>query len=154
MKELSNFDIIDYFRYYTQFGGCFSKDELKPNKNVNGKVYILNLEDSTKGGGTHWILVSFIDPKIGVFFDSMGESNPPENILKIMKKNRKENIASSSQFQPLDSNKCGYYCCYMAMNLIKGRNFIDILSDFRANDKQYNEDLMKTFWENRFKNSL
>jgi hypothetical protein len=104
MNELSNFEIIDLIKHHKlkyYFGGVYSKDqlpELKPTK-----FYIINLQDSNDGGGTHW--TAFYYSKLqSIFFDSYGFPAPIEVENKIGKY-----IYNDADIQDYDSSSCGYY---------------------------------------------
>lgn len=55
LKELSNVDIDRMASSLRGYGGCMSKDELP--RSLGRKFYVVNMQDSDKGGGTHWVLV-------------------------------------------------------------------------------------------------
>ena len=62
-NELSNFDIINLIKDYNIdycFGGIYSKDQL-PTLERN-KFYIINLQDSDAGNGTHWTVFFYNKP--------------------------------------------------------------------------------------------
>ena len=114
----SNFQLQRYFEDEPLFGGCFSKDELR-NKKPNDKFYIVNLEDSDKGGGTHWVAVFDFLPKTIVYFDSYGVY-PPTDVVKFMLKSQgKKPVYSKLDYQELDSSKCGQYCVLVINALLK-----------------------------------
>ena len=55
-NELSNTDIeqiIKNFNLLDVFGDVYSKDRLPKLK--KGNFYIINMQKSTDGGGTHWV---------------------------------------------------------------------------------------------------
>ena len=55
-NELSNTDIekiIKNFNLLDVFGDVYSKDRLPKLK--KGKFYIINMQKSNDGGGTHWV---------------------------------------------------------------------------------------------------
>jgi len=55
--------------------GVFSKDTL-PNRCYVGS-YIINMENSDVGNGTHWVLLKIFPTKEVIYFDSFGMSVPP-----------------------------------------------------------------------------
>ena len=74
MNELSNFELIDLIKDMKldyHFGGVFSKD-LLPKDLIRDKFYIVNLQDSDDGGGTHWTVFYFNKPLTSIYFDSYG----------------------------------------------------------------------------------
>jgi hypothetical protein len=110
----------------------------------DGKFYVVNL-DRRDGGGTHWVSVS-LDAELGEYFDSYG-CYPPEQVLKKMKECNKTNIMNLSQYQPLNSNMCGYYVAYVLDRLADGNeNFEEILDHFNQNDQESNDRLVGNFW--------
>jgi len=45
--------------------------------------------------------------------------------------------------QALDSEACGLYCVYVLDELHKGRDYIDVLTDFDPSDYVANEEFIK-----------
>ena len=72
---LSNFDIEGIANHYNIDVKIIMKDELKNMKPINTN-YIINLESSMIGNGTHWMGLK-IEGKNCVYFDSYG-TLPPE----------------------------------------------------------------------------
>lgn len=70
LKELSNVDIDNYCKSIPNYGGCLSKNEL-PNSGLPQKFFVINMEDSDKGGGTHWVLLDNRKPHEVNYFDSV-----------------------------------------------------------------------------------
>jgi hypothetical protein len=84
--------------------GVYSKDTL-PDRCYVGS-YIINMEDSDVGNGTHWVLLKIFPTKEVIYFDSFGLSVPP-----LIKDFVKVKIATSTrQIQDIDATTCGYYC--------------------------------------------
>jgi hypothetical protein len=85
-----------------------SKDHLPFLKPKNGS-YIINLQDSDAGQGSHWVCM-FINDKRGVYYDSFGKV-PPNDVLTFLKKNGIKNVVyNADRIQDLKSDACGYYC--------------------------------------------
>ena len=124
MKDLDDVMADEFFATAPRWGGSLSRDEA--DTMVSGKFYLMNLDP--EGGGTHWTLC-YLGRKYGIYFDSFGV-DPPQAVLKRMKELKKENIMNNSQFQGIRSNLCGYFCLYVASQLLKGRAFMTILDDF------------------------
>lgn len=141
LKELSNDQIEKYYMRYPKWGGTFSRDDL-PNKIAN-KFYIVNL-DSEKGKGTHWVMVSNLNPSICTYFDSFGVSPPPE-ILHFMKTSGKECVYNTEDLQAYSSDACGWYCMYVADQLLKGRPLQFILDEDFTLDPEKNEHLLQVY---------
>lgn len=102
---LSNFDIqhiCDFYRI--PLVGIYMKDEL-PSKAVNG-FYIINLQSSTQGNGTHWNCLIVYD-KNAYFFDPFGAS-PSIAINTFCKENHLG--YNNWIIQHIKSENCGWYC--------------------------------------------
>ena len=119
--SLSNFDIIKICKKLKiNLIGTFFKDEL-PQKVKKGN-YIINLQSSTQGDGTHWLALVLDDNKC-FYFDSFGEPAPIE-IEAFIKKfyqtgqpgkadclgQRPSYAYNNFEIQNLTSDLCGYYC--------------------------------------------
>ena len=75
-NELSNFDIIkiiEDMKLSHVFGGVYSKDQL-PILERN-KFYIINLQDSDAGNGTHWTVFFYNKPLKSIYYDSVSNLN-------------------------------------------------------------------------------
>jgi len=149
-EPLTSQQINNYYRNNPLYGGCISKDQLKYiEKNMNLKhtrrFWIINLQNYNDGGGTHWVALSLLNPEHGVYFDSFS-TDPPENILKFMKRYRKTNYMNNEQIQDLKSTSCGYYAIYVLDNLLKGRLYNDVINDFRLDNFQHNEMVLEKYF--------
>lgn len=102
-NQLSNKEIENYLKNYKRFGGCFSKDQLPELK--KNYYYIVNLQSSKDGGGTHWTCLYILHDNFALYLDPMGYP-PPEEIY-----NKIEFIKwDEKPIQDLDSTACGYFC--------------------------------------------
>lgn len=132
MKPLSNYDINKYFRGNRRYGGTVAKDTLHLEERKYGnlkdimKFWIVNMDDSS-GPGTHWVLVSFLNPDVAIYMDPFAV-DPPTDIIKFMKKWRPEVAMNEDAIQDINSTNCGYYCVYVGGELSKGRLFMDIMT--------------------------
>jgi hypothetical protein len=114
---LSNFDLKELSEHYgfplTQ---VLMKDEmksLKPPKNGN---YIINLQSSTQGNGTHWICLA-IRGKNSFYCDSFGVLMPQE-IIAFCKKIPKSHLGYNDfGFQHIKSETCGWYCVGLLIHI-------------------------------------
>jgi hypothetical protein len=105
-NELSNFDIIkiiENMKLTHVFGGVYSKDQL-PTLQRN-KFYILNLESSDAGRGSHWTVFFYNKPLTSIYYDSFGFIAPLEVQEKIT-----PYIYNENEIQNYKSSACGYYC--------------------------------------------
>ena len=128
-EQTSNFDLEDLAKKYDfPLVGVYSKDEL-PNKIQIGS-YIINLQDSTEGSGSHWCLIKIFDKKNGLWFDSFGQPLPLE-VLHFLR-HYKPVPYSNRQIQNIDSSRCGLYviACDRYMSTIKRRNMLEQFDDF------------------------
>jgi hypothetical protein len=150
MRPLSNIDIANYYKRNPKFGGVFSKDELHRQESLlrfnDRRVWILNMEDSNAGQGSHWVVLSFLNPDYGIYFDSYA-IHPPKSILDFMKRHRDKNVMNEGAIQSLKSTACGWYTIYIIDMLLKGRKYLDILEDF-TDDSTKNEDVLYNYFKN------
>lgn len=144
MKELSSIDITNIFNGKPLFGGVINKDDLK---HLGRKVYIVNL-DTRSGNGSHWTMISNINPHSVDYFDSFG-IDMPEHLLSLAEKTGKQIHQNHSQYQMIKSNSCGEFCVYVANELMNKRPFTDILSDF-SKKLEYNEKLLNRYIKRNF----
>jgi len=137
-NSLSNTDIIHILKSQgVKLNGVFMKDEL-PSKLKCG-FYVVNLQSSTVGNGTHWVAF-YYNSKNSFYFDAFGFPAPVEIEQKLKKYKYNE-----KQIQNLKSTACGYYCIAFILFLYGKQNkeletrfvlFIDAFStDTKINDK-------------------
>ena len=111
------------------------KNEL-PSKLKRG-FYVINLQSSTDGNGTHWTAL-YYDSKHSYYFDPFGFLAPTEVEQKL-----NEYTFNNKQIQNLKSTACGYYCIAFIIFMNKRKNkklgfiiFVDEFStDTKKNDK-------------------
>ena len=138
-NELSNFDIIkiiEDMKLTHVFGGVYSKDQL-PTLERN-KFYIINLQDSDAGNGTHWTVFFYNKPLTSIYYDSFGFIAPLEVQAKI-----KPYIYNDKEIQNYKSSACGYYCIafikFLHNKTNKEKSFLTFLKLFNIkthhNDK-------------------
>lgn len=123
--------------------GIYSKD-LLPTRLYVGS-YIINLENSDVGNGSHWTLLKVFPSKEVIYFDSFGLS-PPTQIKDFVGKK----IASSTrQIQDIDATTCGYFCI-MCDDYLSHQNqrrpiyerYDDLLNIFKTDTKKNDEILL------------
>ena len=122
------------------FGGIYAKDQLKPDMIKRKHFYIINLDDSI-GNGTHWTAF-YVDNYRIEYFDSYGVK-PIEIICR-----NYEFIYNSGQIQSYESKACGYYCLYFIYHRSDDYNFYEIIKQFSLVDLNYNQNLIKNFFNN------
>jgi hypothetical protein len=115
-------------KYKLPLVGIYSKDEL-PNKKQVGS-YIINMQDSTEGSGSHWVLAKIFDKKNALYYDSFGMPLPLE-VLSFLK-HYKPVPYSNRQIQNIDSSRCGLYviACDRYMSTIRRRQMLEQFDDF------------------------
>jgi hypothetical protein len=119
--------------------GVFSKDELIGDERAPRQIgsYYINMQDSDKGDGTHWIFIKIFDSGHGLYFDSFGFPSPKavETFLKPFKPYAYNN----REIQDYNSDNCGRFClcCDAFVKEYDAYNdFLEIWSnDTKANDK-------------------
>lgn len=116
-----------------------SKNHLtdKPTRNGN---YIINLQDSDEGGGSHWVGL-IIYPKIAFYYDSFGFL-PPLEVIYFVNPNsaeftRRELYIADKQIQ----NQFGAYCGQYVSD------FLRFMNEGKGTLKRFNEYL--DMWEER-----
>jgi hypothetical protein len=128
-EETSNFDLeVLAKKYDLPLVGIYSKDELPERVKIGS--YIVNLQDSTDGQGSHWCLIKIFDKKNAIWFDSFGQALPLE-VLSFLK-HYKPVPYSNRHIQNIDSSRCGLYCiaCDRYMSTIKRRSMLEQFDDF------------------------
>jgi hypothetical protein len=141
MNELSNFDIEQIIQkngLQNIFNGCFSKNDLKE---LQRGFYIINLQSSEDGNGTHWCCLYVVNPVYSLWFDSFGFA-PPQEIENLLKTYDFNNI----DIQNINSSACGYYCIAF-IKFMYGKNnplkyFTTFVNLFNNNTK-YNDIILK-----------
>ena len=128
-EALSNFDLEDLAqKYKLPLVGVYSKDELP--KQIQVGSYYVNLQDSTDGNGSHWVLVKIFDRKNALYFDSFGQPLPLQ-VLDFLK-HYKPVPYSNRHIQNIDSSRCGLYvvACDRYMNKVMRKNMVEQFDDF------------------------
>ena len=99
---LSNFDIEEIANHYNVDVIIVMKDELKNMKPINMN-YIINLESSSMGNGTHWMALKK-ENKDCVYFDFYGML-PPQEIITFCKRITKSHLSyNTKEIQDLNAN--------------------------------------------------
>ena len=87
----SNTELIDIIKKENikNFNGVYPKDKL--NKPLKDGFYIINLQDSDKGSGTHWTAIYKINDGFSFYYDSFGFPAPEniEEILRVLRTNKR-----------------------------------------------------------------
>lgn len=109
---LSNFDLEYYCKKLNiKLNGVISKDLLLKIKPKLG-CYIINLQNSDDGDGTHWCCFIIFE-NIVTYFDPFGII-PPTNVISFARRYKKQIkiIYSQDKIQDLNSIYCGWFNLY------------------------------------------
>lgn len=150
MGSLSNYEIEDMAKHYHfPLIDCCMKDEL-PAVPQDG-YYIINLESSTHGSGTHWTAL-IIQPHIALSFDSFG-APPPPDIINFVKKRKHIHMAFNNEIiQDLDSSNCGYFCLYLILYIEHHKgpltHIVDEFTRLFNEDTKTNDKVLRQLFKN------
>ena len=131
---LSNFDLENLASFYKiPLVGIFMKNEM-PTKPVNG-CYVINLQSSTQGNGTHWTGL-FIYKKMSYYFDSFGASPPKKKKVGHL-------LYNNWIIQDLKSEACGWYCLEFLLYMWKNRQNINLKEVFNQFVNNFQDDTLR-----------
>ena len=125
MGSLSNYEIEAIAKHYhLPWIDCCMKDELP--KNIQDGYYIINLESSNQGNGTHWTTL-IVQPDLAVFCDSFG-APPSVEIINFVKKRKGIRFAFNNEIiQDIHSSNCGFFCLYLIWFVNKNKSKMGLL---------------------------
>jgi hypothetical protein len=138
LSALSNFQIQDYYEGCPEFGGCPSNDEIAAIHDPK-KFYIINMADRDSGG-SHWTLLFQ-----NLYFDSFGVQ-PTLTVLPLA------SVWNTEDYQNFHSSACGFYCIYVADNLLAGRSPTEGLldkGDETMTGPKSNETILRKYFDNK-----
>ena len=127
---LANIELEKLLQHVPNFSGVYMKDKL-PSKLKNGHWYIINLENSYDGNGTHWTCF-----KVGgktptdhqgnsiEYYDAFGFPPP----IELMNRAKGSIKWSNKQIQNVKSTACGWYCVGRISSPLSYQKFIDCFS--------------------------
>ena len=125
------------------------KDELK-DLTINDGCYIVNMQSSTQGDGTHWVCFK-IKNKHCVYFDSFG-APPPIDIETFIKTRKNIKIGFNNWIiQDLKSTNCGWFCigCLAMLKQNKNKDIYDAfdfyINNFSGKTKE-NDSILKSLF--------
>ncbi len=152
LPALWNTQIDEWFQrepYKSSYLGCFSKDELKKVP-PQAKFGVVNNADEAKKG-THWTCFYACrnQPSV-IFFDSEG-APPAEDILHYLQKvaktfKRSSIVCNGTQYQPLGTDSCGWFCRFILERLFAGHTLQSIVDQFSL-DPRRNENALASHFE-------
>jgi len=112
---LSNIDLEKILSFFKIRAKILSKDQLPKELTVGN--YIMNMQDTTDGNGTHWVSFNY-SPSGSIYFDAFGA--PPPEKLSFQLGNY---ISNHKQIQDIDSSSCGYYCIGFLLSIDKSYDY-------------------------------
>ena len=121
MSGLNNLQIASICRshYHTRdyYAGCYCIDTL-PTHNIHYPSFYICNSTNSQSGGEHWLLLSFPSKNSkSEFFDSLGQplSSYDSIFEKVLTENGNGDYTINTQrFQKEGSDKCGYFCLWLA----------------------------------------
>jgi hypothetical protein len=152
--SLTNFELLNLAQTYNiSLNGVYMKDELINIKCKNG-FYVINIQSSTDGGGTHWTCL-IINNNVNVYFDSFGASPHPLIINFCKRSNTKSYSYNNWIVQDLNSELCGWYCIalclYINLHLHTTKQLYEIMNDYVNlfyDNTKLNANVLKLFYKN------
>lgn len=148
---LSNLDILEITEYYNlPLIDVEMKDKLR-GKPKDG-AYIVNLQSSNVGNGTHWCMF-YVNRKEVVYFDPFGVL-PPLEVEKFIKKIKGVHLYYNEfNIQDLKSEMCGWFCIaciHYIHNNIKHDDLYNVfnrfINGFSCNTKE-NDSILKSYFK-------
>ena len=106
---------------HIKINGIFQKDKIK---SLTTGFYIINLQSSIQGNGTHWCSLYF-NPIKSIWFDSYG-FKPPLEIERLLN----EYDYNSFEIQGINNSSCGYYAIAMIKFLYDKKDKINAYKTF------------------------
>ena len=147
---ITNFELEKLAKFYhLPLVSICMKDEL-PKKPKEG-LYIINMQSSSVGSGSHWVAMYFWK-NICYYFDSFG-ATPPIEVTKFIKKKKGSHLLFNNFIiQDLKSENCGYFSLafllYMYQHHLQG-NLKEVFNEFVqhfVDDTKQNDEILKSFF--------
>ena len=151
---ISNYDLQELGTFFHIPVIVCMKDELKFSKPSPISNFVINLESSSQGNGSHWLALC-IKNKDCSYFDSYGML-PPEEIIAFCKKIKGSHLSyNTKEIQSMTSSTCGLYCFAFIFYLnYKFKKNVDNIytksssfSDLFSNDTNINNNILKNFYK-------
>jgi hypothetical protein len=119
---LSNFDLEELSEHYEfPLTQVLMKDELKSLKHSKNGNYIINLQSSNQGNGSHWMALAIRDKKC-MYVDSFGIL-PPQEVITFCKRIPKSHLGYNDfGYQHIKSETCGWYCVGLLIHIQNNPN--------------------------------
>ena len=148
---LSNFDLEEIAQHYGFSLTVLMKDELVNHKPKSGN-YIINLESSSQGNGTHWLSL-FVRNKQCFYQDSFGII-PPKEVIDFCKRIPNSRLAFSEiQMQNIDTETCVFFAIGLLIHVNRTKNKDiyksagEYINQF-SYDSNKNNTILKIFFRN------
>lgn len=132
-KPLStNFELYELADQLGVTVTVLSKDQLKDIRNKRGN-YIINLQDSDAGAGTHWVGL-IVMPHIAFYFDSFGMLPPIEvvHFVNPYKKKIRELFVNKKHIQNEYGGYCGQYTMNFIAHMVKQKSQPNLIKRFQT----------------------
>jgi hypothetical protein len=144
---LSNFELEHIAQHYGFSLTVLMKDELVNHKPKSGN-YIINLESSSQGNGTHWLSL-FVRNKQCFYQDSFGII-PPKEVIDFCKRIPNSRLAFS---EIINTETCGFFAIGLLIHINRTKNK-DIYKSAGEYINQFSYDSKKnnTILKNYFRN--
>ena len=146
---LTNFDLDDLSKHYSvPLVGVFMKDQL-PKIPRNGN-YIINLQSSTQGNGTHFTCLKIQNDK-AMFYDPFG-AVPVTEIRDFVRKSKKIKHFGFNNWiiQDLHSSNCGYFC-FSFLLYVNPKDILESANSYInrfVEDTRMNDEILKESFRN------
>ena len=147
---ISNFELERLAKFYKlPLISICMKNELPST--VKDGCYIINMQSSTQGTGSHWVAMYFLKD-VCYYFESFG-ATPPVEIMNFIKKKKGSHLLYNNWIiQDLNSGNCGYFSLAFLLYMYQNKQNIDLKEifndfvNFFANDTTKNDDILKSFF--------
>jgi len=144
-NTLSNIDIEEILKSQKIKVTVYMKDELPLT--LKRGFYVINLQSSTDGNGTHWTAL-YYNSKHSYYFDPFGFIAPTEVEQKL-----NEYTFNNKQTQNLKSTACGYYCIAFIIFMYKRKKLelelgFKLFVDAFSTDTKKNDELLYNYLYN------
>ncbi len=143
MNTLSNVEIMEILKKYNiSIGGIYSKDKIP--KLIPNQFYIINMQNSNLGNGSHWVVL-YYNGVDNFYFDAFGFICPKEIEDKLIKY-----TYSRKQIQDVNSSSCGWYCIAFIILYKRSfkKDFYDCFINVFSKDTKNNEVILKQILDN------
>jgi hypothetical protein len=148
---LNNFELEEIAHHYGFDLTVLMKDELINHKPKSGN-YIINLESSSQGNGSHWLSMK-VSNKQCFYQDSFGII-PPKEVIAFCKRIPDSRLAFSEiQMQNINTETCGFYSIGLLIHLNRTKNkdifkSASIFINQFSYDSKNNNTILKNFFRN------